>query len=81
MHYATSMLADMPVGKMLLILGLVIMVIGAILTWAPGLLNWFGKMPGDVRIEKEGSGFYFPVVSMIIVSIVLSILMNLFFKR
>lgn len=71
----------MPFGKMLLILGLVIMVIGAILTWAPGLLNWFGKLPGDVRIEKEGSGFYFPVVSMIIVSIVLSILMNLFSRR
>lgn len=75
------MLADMPAGKMLLTLGLVIMVIGAILTWAPGLLNWFGKLPGDVRIEKEGSGFYFPVVSMIIVSIMLSILMNLFFRR
>lgn len=71
----------MPVGKMLLVLGLVITVVGAILTWAPGLLNWFGKLPGDVRIEKEGSGFYFPVVSMIIVSIVLSILMNLFFRR
>jgi hypothetical protein len=81
MHYAASMLADMPAGKMLLTLGLVIMVIGAILTWAPGLLNWFGKLPGDVRIEKEGSGFYFPVVSMIIISIVLSILMNLFFRR
>jgi len=75
------MLADMPAGKMLLILGLVIMVIGAILTWAPGLLSWFGKLPGDVRIEKEGSGFYFPIVSMIIVSIALTILMNLFFRR
>ena len=71
----------MPIGKMLLIVGLAIMAIGAILTWAPGLLSWFGKLPGDIRIEKEGSGFYFPVVSMIIVSIVLTILMNLFFRR
>ena len=75
------MLADMPIGKMLLILGLAIMAIGVILTWAPGLLSWFGKLPGDIRIEKEGSGFYFPVVSMIIVSIVLTILANLFFRR
>ena len=71
----------MPVGKILLILGLVITAIGAILSWAPGLLNWFGRLPGDVRIEKEGSGFYFPIVSMIIISIVLTILMNLFFTR
>ena len=79
--YAASMLADMPIGKMLLILGLAIMAIGAILTWVPGLLSWFGKLPGDIRIEKEGPGFYFPVVSMIIVSVVLSILANLFFRR
>lgn len=71
----------MPLGKLILILGLVITAIGAALTWAPWLLSWFGKLPGDIRIEKEGSGFYFPVVSMIIISIVLSIVMNLLFKR
>jgi uncharacterized membrane-anchored protein YitT (DUF2179 family) len=75
------MLADMPIGKMLLIVGLVIMAIGAILTWVPGLLSWIGKLPGDVRIEREGSGFYFPIVSMIIISIVLTILANLLFRR
>lgn len=71
----------MPAGKMILILGLVLAAIGAALTWAPWLVNWFGKLPGDVRIEREGSGFYFPVVSMIIVSIVMTIVMNLLFKR
>lgn len=71
----------MPAGKMLLILGLVIAVIGAALTWVPWLVNWFGKLPGDLRFEKEGSGFYFPVVSTIIISIVLSIVMHLFFRR
>ena len=71
----------MPAGKLFIILGLALVVIGAALTWAPWLVNWFGRLPGDVRIEKEGSGFYFPVVSMIIVSIVLSIVMNLIFRR
>ena len=71
----------MPSGKLFLILGLALVVIGAVLTWVPWMLNWFGRLPGDVRIEKEGSGFYFPVVSMIIVSIVLSIVMNLIFRR
>ena len=68
-------------GKILLILGLVIAVIGAALMWAPWLLSWFGRLPGDIRIEKEGSGFYFPVVSMIIVSVVLTIVMNLISRR
>ena len=71
----------MPSGKLFLILGLALVVIGAVLTWVPWMLNWFGRLPGEVRIEKEGSGFYFPVVSMIIVSIVLSIVMNLIFRR
>ena len=71
----------MPAGKALLILGLVITVIGAVLTWAPWLLNWFGKLPGDIRYERDGAGFYFPVVSMIVVSIVLSGLMNMFLRR
>lgn len=71
----------MPSGKLFIILGLALVVIGAVLTWVPWMLNWFGRLPGDVRIEKEGSGFYFPVVSMIIVSIVLSIVMNLIFRR
>lgn len=71
----------MPLGKLLLIVGLVLAAVGAVLTWAPGLLSWFGRLPGDVRIEKEGSGFYFPVVSMIIISIVLTILLNLFFRK
>ncbi len=71
----------MPLGKLLLIVGLVLAAVGGVLTWAPGLLSWFGRLPGDVRIEREGSGFYFPVVSMIIISIVLTILLNLFFRK
>lgn len=71
----------MPLGKLLIILGLVIAAIGAAVTWAPWLVNWFGRLPGDVRIERDGGGLYFPVVSMIVVSIVLTIVMNLLFRR
>ena len=42
---------------------------------------WFGRLPGDIRIERENAGFYFPVVSMIIVSVVLSLLLNLLLRR
>jgi hypothetical protein len=71
----------MAIGKLLIILGTVVVVIGLVLSWAPGLLGWFGHLPGDIRIERENGSFYFPVTSMIIVSIVLSILFNLFFRR
>ena len=67
----------MPLGKALLIFGLVVAAVGAVLTWAPWLLGWFGKLPGDIRYEREGAGFYFPVVSMIIISIVLSVTISL----
>jgi len=68
-------------GKLLLLVGLVTALFGAILIWAPGLLGWFGHLPGDIRIEREHGSFYFPITSMLIVSIVLSIIINLFFRR
>jgi hypothetical protein len=71
----------MAMGKLLIILGLLLALVGLALTWAPGLFGWFGHLPGDIRIERENGTFYFPVTSMIIVSIVLSVLFNLFFRR
>lgn len=68
-------------GKLILLLGMLLVLLGAVLSWAPGLLGWFGHLPGDIRIERENGVFYFPVTSMIIVSVVLSLLINLFFRR
>ncbi|WP_239654113.1 DUF2905 domain-containing protein [Nitrosomonas sp.] len=45
---------------------------------APWLLNWFGKLPGDIRIESERGKVFIPITSMIIVSIVLTIIVNIF---
>jgi uncharacterized membrane protein required for colicin V production len=63
-------------GKFLVVAGVVIILAG-ILLWT-GLGNWMGKLPGDIRIERGHSGFYFPVVTCIIISIVLSLLFSLF---
>jgi len=71
----------MPLGKLILLLGLILMLLGLALSFAPGLLGWFGHLPGDIRIEREHGTFIFPVTSMIIVSVVLTILVNLFFRR
>jgi uncharacterized protein HemY len=65
-------------GKLLIILGLVIVIIGVLLLL--GLGDWMGKLPGDVRIERGNSAFYFPIVTCIIISIVLSLVLS-FFRR
>jgi len=52
--------------------GLVVVVVG-ILIWG-GALSWFGRLPGDVRIERDGLRIYFPLTSMILVSVALSLL-------
>lgn len=56
-------------------LGLVAILAG-VLMWA-GWLSWFGRLPGDIRIERENVRFYFPITSMILISIVLSLLLSL----
>ena len=65
-------------SRWLILAGLVLVVVGLILHYAPGLLNWFGKLPGDIRIESERGKFFLPITSMVIVSIVLTVLINLF---
>lgn len=56
--------------------GLVLILIGVLIYLAPWLFNWFGKLPGDIRIEKENSKVFIPITSMILISVVLTILIN-----
>jgi H+/Cl- antiporter ClcA len=65
-------------GRWIIIAGLILVVIGAILHFAPWLLNWFGKLPGDISIETERSKIFIPVTSMVVLSIILTVLINLF---
>ena len=58
--------------------GALLLVMGAILHFAPWLLNWFGKLPGDINIESDRRRIFIPVTSMVIISIVLTVLINLF---
>ena len=68
-------------GKLFILIGLILVVIGVVIVYVPGLVNWFGKLPGDIRYETKSGFIYFPVTSMIIVSVVVSILGTLFLKR
>ncbi|MBN8431356.1 DUF2905 domain-containing protein [Microbulbifer salipaludis] len=65
-------------GRWLIVAGCVLIVVGLALNYAPWLVNWFGRLPGDIRIETERSRVYFPIVSMIIVSVVLSLILSWF---
>ena len=68
-------------AKWLIGAGLALLLLGVILHFAPGLLNWFGKLPGDIRIESARSRTFIPITSMIILSVVITVLLNLFFRR
>lgn len=65
-------------AKWLMAAGALLLLLGLALHYAPGLLNWFGKLPGDIRIESERSRTFIPITSMIILSLVLTILVNMF---
>jgi H+/Cl- antiporter ClcA len=64
-------------ARWFIIAGIILIVIGLLLYFAPSLFSWFGKLPGDIRIEKEHTKIFIPVTSMILISIILTILINL----
>lgn len=65
------------IGKLLVAFGIVVVLLGAAL-WTGLGASWLGRLPGDIRIERGNSGFYFPIVTCIILSILLSIIVSLF---
>jgi hypothetical protein len=62
-------------GPLIMLVGVAIILIG-LLVWS-GALSWFGRLPGDIRYERETVRIYVPIVSMILVSAVLSLVLYL----
>ncbi len=58
-------------------IGALIVLVGAVVRYFPGAVSWFGNLPGDIRIEREGSRVFIPITSMILISVALTILANL----
>lgn len=64
-------------GNLLMLIGAGVIVIGALVRFAPGLFSWFGSLPGDIDIRRENSRVFIPITSMIVVSIFLTVVVNL----
>ena len=65
----------MPLGRMLIMAGLVLVVAGIIVTLAGRSPIPFGRLPGDIRIEGKNSSFYFPLTTCILISVLVSLVM------
>ena len=66
-------------GRILVVIGVVLVVVGGLAML--GVRLPFGRLPGDIAIEGERGGFYFPIVTMLVISVVLTIIVNLFIRR
>jgi hypothetical protein len=67
------------IGKLLVLAGVALVVIGALL-WSGLGRGWFGQMPGDINVSKGNFSFHFPIVTCIILSVILTIVMRMFRK-
>lgn len=68
------------VARAIIILGAALIVLGVLLP-SVAKLNFFGKLPGDIRIKGENFSFYFPIATCIVLSVLLTFLAKLFFRK
>ena len=68
------------IGKTLVIVGLALVVLGAVF-WLGDKAQWFGRLPGDIRVEREHYKLYFPVTTCLLISLLLTLLFRLLGKR
>ena len=64
-------------GKTLIVAGLLLVAVGLVLNFG-GKLNFIGKLPGDIRIERDNFSFFFPLGTCLLVSLLLSLVFWLF---
>ena len=62
------------IGKPLIIAGLIVIGLGIIFYFFGNKLHFLGRLPGDIRIERENFKFYFPVVTLILISVIINLI-------
>jgi membrane protein implicated in regulation of membrane protease activity len=68
------------IGKLLVILGLVLVAAGVVVMLA-GRLPWLGRLPGDIHVERGHWSFYFPLATSLVLSVVISLVLYLIGRR
>ncbi|MGE5520643.1 MAG: DUF2905 domain-containing protein [Candidatus Dadabacteria bacterium] len=71
---------DQNTGKYIIYFGAIIIIVGLLVYFFHDKLHWLGRLPGDIRVERENFKFYFPITTMILLSLILTLLINLFRK-
>ena len=64
-------------GKYIIVAGVIIILAGVIIYFFHDKLSWIGRLPGDIRIERENFRFYFPITTMIIFSLVITVVVQI----
>nr|WP_206202388.1 DUF2905 domain-containing protein [Thermodesulfobacterium sp. TA1] len=67
-------------GKFLILIGVCLILVGILLSMLPKI-PYLGKLPGDIYIKKDNFTFYFPLATSILISLLLTILLNLLFRK
>lgn len=67
-------------GKLLIVVGAILVVLGALFTLGEKL-SWFGRLPGDIYIQKKNFTFFFPITTSILISLILSVVLVLLRRR
>jgi len=69
---------DQNAGKLIISIGCILVIGGIAVYFFHDKLGWIGRLPGDIRIEKENSRFYFPITSVILFTILVNVLMRVY---
>jgi hypothetical protein len=64
-------------GKWIIIIGVLVIITGVLVYFFHDKLHWIGRLPGDIRVEKKNFRFYFPITTMIIFSLLLTLIITI----
>lgn len=68
------------IGKWIIIAAIILLMVGVVIYFFHDKLHWIGRLPGDIRIEKENFKFYFPITTLIIFSVLATLILSVIKK-
>ncbi|HEY4327458.1 MAG TPA: DUF2905 domain-containing protein [Mucilaginibacter sp.] len=68
---------DNHIGKLLILIGAGILILGVILYFFGGNLKWLSHLPGDIRIERKNFSFYFPITTLILLNLIIFLIFRI----